>query len=159
MDEGGFVNWGDGMKAPTGPIVVGTDGSDTATAAVIEAARLAHAFDATLHIVSAYEPARVHTEGLPQEFSGMVSSHSQVDSLLADIASRARSAGIRVQTHAAAGDPADTIIEVAREVEARLVVVGNKGIGQLRRFVLGNVPSKVVHNSPCSTYVVHTTAG
>lgn len=145
------------MKASTGPIVVGTDGSNTATAAVIEAARLADAFDEPLHIVSAYAPARVHTEGLPREFSGTVSSHSEVDSLLADIASRARAAGIQVHTHAAVGDPADTIIEVAKEVEARLIVVGNKGIGQLRRFVLGNVPSKVVHNSPCSTYVVHTT--
>jgi nucleotide-binding universal stress UspA family protein len=36
------------------------------------------------------------------------------------------------------------------------IVVGNKGISSLRRFILGNAPNKVVHNSPCSTYVVNT---
>ncbi len=157
MDETNVADLGDPTKVAQGPIVVGTDGSATATAAVIEAMRLASAFGETLHIVSAYEPDRVHAEGLPREFSGLVTSHSHVDALLIDVASRARAAGIAVETHAGTGDAADRIIEVARETKANLIVVGNKGIGSLRRFVLGNVPSKVVHNSPCSTYVVHTT--
>jgi nucleotide-binding universal stress UspA family protein len=38
-----------------------------------------------------------------------------------------------------------------------LVVIGNKGISSVRRYVLGNVPSKVVHHAPCSTLVVQTT--
>ncbi len=157
MDKPEVAELGDRMKASRGPIVVGTDGSATATAAVLEAMRMASVFGETLHIVSAYEPERVQVDTLPSEFSGLVTSHSQVDALLADVASRARSAGIAVETHAFTGDPADKIIHVAEEVKANLIVVGNKGIGSLRRFVLGNVPSKVVHNSPCSTYVVHTT--
>ena len=157
MDETEVAAIGGQTKMSHGPIVVGTDGSETATAAVMEAMRLAIAFGEELHIVSAYEPDRFSSDALPREFSGLVTSHSHVDSLLADVSSRARSAGIKVETHAGTGDAADRIIEVAKAIEANLIVVGNKGIGSLRRFVLGNVPSKVVHNSPCSTYVVHTT--
>lgn len=157
MDETKVADIGDPTKVAHGPIVVGTDGTATATAAVIEAMRLASAFGETLHIVSAYAPDHVQADGLPREFSGLVTSHSHVDALLVDVASRARSAGIEVETHAGVGDAADLIIAVAKESKANLIVVGNKGIGSLRRFVLGNVPSKVVHNSPCSTYVVHTT--
>ena len=50
-----------------GPIVVGTDGSTTATAAVLEATRLAAAFDQPLHIVCAYRPEPVSAEGLPNK--------------------------------------------------------------------------------------------
>ncbi len=157
MNETTVAHIGEPTNVSQGPIVVGTDGSNTATAAVMEAMRLAVAFGETLHIVSAYAPDHVQPGGLPREFSGLVTSHSHVDALLVDVASRARSAGIEVETHAGTGDAADRIIEVAKETNANLIVVGNKGIGSLRRFVLGNVPSKVVHNSPCSTYVVHTT--
>lgn len=159
MDETKVAGTGDHAKLSQGPIVVGTDGSETATAAVMEAMRLASAFGETLHIVSVYEADNIHASALPQEFAGLVSSHSNVDSILADVASRARVAGIEAETHALMGDAADQIIDVAKETKANLIVIGNKGIGSVRRFVLGNVPSKVVHHSPCSTYVVHTTDG
>ncbi len=140
-----------------GPIVVGTDGSDSATAAVLEAIELAKAFDATLHIVSAYRPLAVKASDLPPEFAGSVTSHSEVDNILNDVASRAKQAGVGTELHAVTGDPADAILSLAEEVDAHLIVVGNKGLGSIKRFVLGNVPSKVVHNAPCSTHIVHTT--
>ena len=59
--------------------------------------------------------------------------------------------------HPVAGPPAEAILDTAELVGAGLIVIGNRGIGSVRRFVLGNVPSKVVHNASCSTYVVHTT--
>jgi nucleotide-binding universal stress UspA family protein len=140
-----------------GPIVVGTDGSATATEAVLEATRLAGAFDQPLHIICAYRPELVSADGLPNEFAGSVTPHTRVESLLADVASRAKAAGVQVETHAVHGDAAHAILELADKLDAGAIVVGNKGIGSVRRFVLGNVPSKVVHHAPCSTYVVHTT--
>ena len=62
----------------------------------------------------------------------------------------------KVEIHAITGDAADSIIDLAESTNAGLIVVGNVGIGSAKRFVLGNVPSKVVHHAPCSTYVVHT---
>jgi nucleotide-binding universal stress UspA family protein len=140
-----------------GPVVVGTDGSKTATSAVLAAIELAKRFGQPLHIVSAYHQQALRSEGVPSEFDFQLTSAASVDSLLDDVASRARVAGVKVETHAAKGDAADAIIDVAARLNAGVIVVGNKGIGSMRRFILGNVPTKVVHNAPCSTYVVHTT--
>jgi nucleotide-binding universal stress UspA family protein len=140
-----------------GPIVVGTDGSESATEAVVEATKLAKTFEQPLHIVCAYHLRDFEAAGIPGEFAGTITSLDRVESLLGNVASVARSAGAKVVTHAVAGDPAEALIDLASNVNTGIIVVGNKGIGSLRRFVLGNVPSKVVHHSPCSTYVVHTT--
>ena len=137
-------------------IVVGTDGSQTATQAVLAAIELARAFDKPLHIVSAYRPQTGHVSGSP-EHAATVSERDRVESILSDVGSRARQSGVKVETHARAGDPADELLKAAEEFAAHTLVVGNRGIGSVKRFVLGNVPSKVVHNAPCSTYVVHTT--
>lgn len=139
-----------------GPIVAGTDGSDTATKAVLEAIKLAVTFDQTLHLVSAYK-AQVSGGDLPKEFADNLTPHAKVDAVLEDVGSRARQAGAKVEVHAVRGDAADAILDVAEQVGAALIVVGNRGISSARRFVLGNVPSKVVHHSPCSTYIVNTT--
>lgn len=138
-----------------GPIVVGTDGSETATNALAEAIRLAGALGRELHVVSAYKPLASQV-GLPAEFQGSITSTSGVEAVLQDAADRARSGGVKAETHARTGDPATVLLDLAEELDAGMLVVGSKGIGSAKRFVLGNVPSKVVHHSSCSTYVVHT---
>jgi nucleotide-binding universal stress UspA family protein len=35
-------------------------------------------------------------------------------------------------------------------------VVGNKGVGGARRFILGSVPTKVIHHANCGVLVVRT---
>jgi nucleotide-binding universal stress UspA family protein len=140
-----------------GPIVVGTDGSATATAAVLEALELAKRFEVPLHVVCAYKAQSLKAGGIPSEYAASLGSASQVDALLDDIGSRARQAGAQVETHAIVGDAAESILELAESIGAGLIVIGNRGIASVKRFMLGNVPSKVVHNAPCSTYVVHTT--
>jgi nucleotide-binding universal stress UspA family protein len=140
-----------------GPIVVGTDGSESATAAVIDAIKLAKALDEPLHIISAYKPVPMSGSDLPPEFAASVNSRSQVDSILNDVGSRSSQAGVKAELHAVTGDAANAILSLAEELDAGLIVVGNKGLGSLKRFVLGNVPSKIVHNSPCSVHIVHTT--
>jgi nucleotide-binding universal stress UspA family protein len=139
-----------------GPIVVGTDGSDTAAVAVAEALQLAKAFGQTLHVLCAYRPQE--TRGVPAEFAGSVRADSKVQAVLDDVLSRARQSGVTAEQHAVTGDPADAILNLADSVHAGLIVVGNKGIGSVRRYVLGNVPSKVVHHATCSTLVVNTGA-
>jgi nucleotide-binding universal stress UspA family protein len=49
------------------------------------------------------------------------------------------------------------IIEVAEDREADLIIVGNKGMTGAKRFLLGSVPNKVSHHSPCSVLIVRTT--
>jgi nucleotide-binding universal stress UspA family protein len=64
---------------------------------------------------------------------------------------------VKAEPHAVTGDAADAILDLADQLRAGVIVVGNKGISSVRRYVLGNVPSKVVHHAPCSTFVVQTT--
>ena len=140
-----------------GPIVVGTDGSDTASVAVGESIQLAKAFEETLHVVCAYRPQALGTRDLPSEFAGSVLPDSKVQAVLDDVLARARQAGVNAEPHAVTGDAADAILDLAERLDAGMIVVGNKGIGSVRRYVLGNVPSKVVHHASCSTLVVQTT--
>ena len=49
------------------------------------------------------------------------------------------------------------LIADAAEVEADLIVVGNKGMTGVRR-VLGSVPNSVAHSAPCSVLIAFTKA-
>jgi nucleotide-binding universal stress UspA family protein len=139
-----------------GPIVVGTDGSDTATLALDAAITFAKSFGQPLHIVSAYKPLNV-SSGLPPEFDGCITSTTEVDAVMADALSRAKTAGVEAHGHSESGSAAEALLGVAERVSADVIVVGNRGIRSKARYVLGNVPSKVVHNATCSTFVVQTT--
>ena len=90
------------------PIVVGTDGSESASKAVAEAIRLARALEEPLHIVSAYRSRSMSAQGLPAEYAGTLGSLPKAESILAEAASRARAAGVTVST-IAFGTPDGTI--------------------------------------------------
>jgi nucleotide-binding universal stress UspA family protein len=67
---------------------------------------------------------------------------------------RFEEAGFSVQTYAREGDPADTILDIAGEVDAGLIAVGARGHTGLRRFMLGSVSSKLAHHTPTSLLIV-----
>ena len=143
-------------------IVVGTDGSDTASQAVLHAANLARTFGATLHLVSAYKrPGSVAALAAAPEAILTVddsqwryAAESETTKMLDQAA--ASFADVKVVTHVEAGDPVRAICSVADVVGADLVVVGNKGMKGARRL-LGSVPNSVAHSAPCSVLVVETT--
>lgn len=134
-------------------VVVGADASDTAAEAVRQAIELVKLTGGKLHVVSAYRPQHLSTTGGEQ---GSIETGDIADSVLADHGSRARAAGVQVETHAKSGAAAEAICEVATEVGADLIVVGNKGMIGMRR-VLGSVPNSVAHNAPCSVLIAFTT--
>jgi nucleotide-binding universal stress UspA family protein len=142
----------------TESIVVGTDGSATAEQAVEEAVRLAKALDGEIHIVSAFEPLRGGKvagapEGAAKVFSPL--PDSKVEVILAEAAAAARRSGATVTTHALDQSPADALLKVADEVDADLVVVGNRGMHGAKR-VLGSVPNTVSHRAHCNVLIVST---
>src|ERR1700674_4217188 len=99
-------------------IVVGTDGSDTATQAVRQAVELAHAVGAKLELVSAYEPVpaqRLSEERreAPEDLQWAISPREDVDAKLEAAASIAREAGVAVDVYPRQGDPADAILDIA----------------------------------------------
>jgi nucleotide-binding universal stress UspA family protein len=143
-------------------IVVGTDGSETATSAVRQAVDLAKEIGARVELVSAYEPVsdqrlREERTEVPDDLQWMVNPREDVDATLKDAAQVAEEAGVQVETFARQGDPADAILDVAEEQKADLIIVGNKGMTGAKRFLLGSVPNKVSHHAPCSVLIIRTT--
>lgn len=143
-------------------IVVGTDGSDTATEAVRQAAELAKISKSELNIVSAFEPVnqsklREESTDVPGDVSHAVNPRQDVELTLDKAAGMAKQSKVDVQTHPREGDPADAILDVAEEIKADLIIVGNKGMTGAKRFLLGSVPNKVSHHAPCSVLIIQTT--
>ena len=142
-------------------ILVGTDGSDAAGAAVARAVRMAAALGARLQIVSAYEPVperRLRIERVQVPSDVQVNMREEVLALLEEARLDAEAAGVaRVETFARLGDAADAILDVAEEQGSDLIVVGNKGMSGAKRFLLGSVPNKVSHHAPCSVMIIRTT--
>src|SRR5262245_36673721 len=108
-------------------IVLGTDGSRDAEAAVQKVIEFARGSGATVHVVCAY-PGRTTLERI-----GLTAREDTVNlrGVAADVAARAESrlqdAGFAVDKHVQEGDPAHAIIEVAEATGAGLIAIGAHG--------------------------------
>ena len=51
-------------------------------------------------------------------------------------------------------DPAKRIIDMAKEIEADSIVIGNRGLGTAGAFLLGSVSTAVVKHAPCPVFVI-----
>ena len=125
-------------------IVVGTDGSPTAAKAVTHAATLAALTGAHLHVAM-----------VASNEWGEASEQSTRLGLEA-AAALAAEAGAEVTTHALGGDPADALLSLCEQVDADLLVIGNRGMHGARRFLLGSVSSRCAHHAGCSVLIVQT---
>ena len=143
-------------------IVVGTDGSETATAAVRQAIELAKLTNAKVDLVAAFEPVpqsrlREEQQEVPGDIQYAVGPREDVNAILETAVGIAKQEGLDAEPYPREGDPADAILDVAEEIGADLIVVGNKGMTGAKRFLLGSVPNKVSHHAPCGVLIVRTT--
>ena len=138
-------------------IVVGTDGSERAGIAVRQAIALAKASGAKLHAIHVVHPA-VHI-GFSDTAGGQFDIDRmrwEADRAKDQLISLAEAEGVSAEMHNPTGDPADAIIDFAKSVNADLIVLGNRGMTGVARFVLGSIPNKVSHQCPCSIQIVKT---
>jgi 3-phenylpropionate/trans-cinnamate dioxygenase ferredoxin reductase component len=124
-------------------ILVGTDGSATATTARDAAIRLAKRLRAKLIVACAYGPPSI--------------TRLAAESLIESSLRAATQSRVEAEAELAQRDPSEFILEVADRRNVDLVVVGNKGMGQARRFKLGSVPDRVAYFAPCDLLIVDTT--
>ncbi|MGH2728573.1 MAG: universal stress protein [Actinomycetota bacterium] len=128
-------------------ILVGTDASASAEVAMEAAARLAAAKDAELIVLYVQPPLDAREVFDPGHVP-------QPESYLTAL--RDRYAQVKVRTRLEAGDPAETICDIAEEEKVDVIVVGNRGTHGKRRWFLGSVPNAVVQHAPTSVYIVDT---
>lgn len=120
-------------------IIVGTDGSKTAAKAVDRAVDVARTSGADLTIFS-------------------VGAQAKATQVVTAEAARHASSGVSVNTLVAEGDPVGKLLDTARDGGYDLLVLGNRGMTGVTRFLrLGAVPNKVAHHIPCSLLIVKTT--
>ncbi len=142
-------------------IVVGTDGSDTADAAVAVALGVAARMDAVVHLVHVLKAS---PSGIPVAQVGSsvaVRGDAEMTREIRDAAqavlakASAGADGVKVETHVTSGSPADALIELADKVGADLIVVGSKGMQGSRRLI-GSIPNSVAHNAGCNVLIAKT---
>ena len=141
-------------------IVVGTDGSETASGAVSQATRLAELTGATVHVVCAYKlPAAMGAAVLAPETMAYAPTTAEVKShaekVLEQAADQLRAAGVKSEVYSCPGSAAEAIIHVAETQKADMIIVGSRGMTGARRL-LGSVPNNVAHHAPCSVLIAQT---
>ena len=141
-------------RVMTEAIVVGTDGSETATMVVRRAARLASALKAVVHVVSAYKS--IADTGKAPYAPAFAGERADAEAILSEAVDLASREGVDVRAHAVPGDAAEALLLVAENEEAGLIVVGNRGMGSRRRFLLGSVPDKVSHHAGCNVMIIYS---
>ena len=128
-------------------ILVGVDGSEHAMAAVDQAATIAAALDANLHLFVVVPPIASVSEWLEfyRESGHFLDELPSLLSLvqpafLGPAAARARAKGAtKVSTQFTVGDPATEILVAVQEMKVDLVVVGSRGRGRFSGLLLGSV--------------------
>ena len=145
-------------------ILVPVDGSTHAEKALGVAAQLARASSATLHLmtVAEFPPDNIglFTGGTAEPFSevereklaeGMKEeAHKVIEKALAAV----DLAGIEVKEATRQGRPAERINEEAEKLGADAIVMGSRGVSDMRGMVFGSVSHKVSHIASCTVITV-----
>jgi nucleotide-binding universal stress UspA family protein len=128
-------------------ILVGTDTSAAADLAVEDAARMARDRGAELLVLY------VKGEGTDR---AVVDPDRAADPVGHLRRLAARFPGVRTTTRIEDGDAARRICDVAEEIRADTIVLGNRGMHGSRWRVRESVPNLVLRHAPCSVYIVDT---
>lgn len=142
-------------------ILVGVDGSATAHAALMRAAKLASSTGSELHVVSAYQNSMATASpALSVEGGAGMGNVTEALRQAAEeiLGNETKDLGddVKVQTHAFEGDAADVLIDSAETLGCDLIVVGSRGMRGGKRFLLGSVPNSVAHHANRDVLIIHT---
>ena len=117
-------------------VLIGTDGSKTATKALDRGIEVASSLGAGVTVLT-------------------VGRSGWAADVLAEASARVEAAGVPVETEQHDGDAAAVLVERAADYD--LLVLGNRGMTGARRFLLGSVPNKVSHHVGADLLIVKTT--
>ena len=140
-------------------VVVGTDGSDSSLRAVDRAGAIAAGSGAKVIVATAYFPQSEDQRAADvlKDEGYKMSGNAPIYAILREAKDRATQAGAAtVEEKAVVGAPVDALVELAEEVNADLLVVGNVGLSTIAGRLLGSVPANVARRSKTDVLIVHT---
>lgn len=142
-------------------VVVGTDGSESSLRAVDRAAKIAADSDAKLIIATGYFPQKDDTRAADvlRDEGYKVSGNAPIYAMLHDARDRAKAAGAKkIEDRPIQSGPVDALVDLAEEVGADLLVVGNVGL-DARSAIIGrvfSVPGAVATRAKIDVMIVRT---
>jgi nucleotide-binding universal stress UspA family protein len=156
------------MTSQAAPVVVAYDGSEASKAALRHAAELfagrptvlATVWEPALAAMSVGGPEAFGMETLPPDPETVEAIDRAGRDHASDVAAQgvelARSLGLAAEPHTVSDelDVADTLLDLARERKAAVVVLGSHGITGLRSRLLGSVSRKLIAHSDLPVLVV-----
>jgi nucleotide-binding universal stress UspA family protein len=124
-------------------LVVGTDGSETSLRAVDRAGEIAARSNAKLIIATAYLRTLAARES---------------SAILREADDRAKAAGAKdIEQRPIRDAPVEALVDLAAEVRADLLVVGNVGLSRILGRLFPSVPGNVSRRAKTDVLIVHTT--
>jgi nucleotide-binding universal stress UspA family protein len=135
-----------------GPIVIATDGSEGADGAAAAGARVARTLGTTVILVYVRPSLEALGDPYYQEKLSEQMAHARA------AVGRARELvvqeGIDAEEEILEGRAADRVVELARDRNAPLIVVGSRGLGAVAGALLGSVSSAIIHRADRPVLVV-----
>lgn len=144
-------------------ILVPTDGSEQARAAIDEALELAATSEATVHALYVVEPIPLGgysagMEAASSEWGDVVEKQrAEGSEATGAVAELAAERGIEVVESIGYGKPNEEILEYVGENDIEAIVMGTHGRSGADRLLIGSVAEKVVRKSPVPVLTVHMT--
>jgi nucleotide-binding universal stress UspA family protein len=139
------------MNSFPNKILLATDGSADAALAAWAAIDLSNSTASELHVVHAWQ-------SVPSaRFESLIRAQlkQEAEELLAEQEKLIEVGGAKVAgTYLRRGPAVDEILNLARELDAGLIVMGSRGMGPVKRLVLGSVSEGVVHHASCPVLLV-----
>lgn len=132
-------------------ILVAIDGSKEGGKTIPAAIEMAERFESAVTVIHVREHTKY--EGSDVDLGPETSAEELVDAAL----HRFREAGIEASSEIRRVSPGNTpeqIVEVARQVEADLIVLGTRGMTEWKSMLLGGVANKVVQHAHCPVLLV-----
>src|SRR5262245_23443850 len=147
-------------------IILAVNGSTFSDAAVLEVASRPWPVDSEVKVISAvrlpFTPTE-ETRSLPDsdysrmEKAGMERANESITKALANLNAR-KADLVAIESAAIIGDAREAILDEAEKWKADLLVLGSRGLGGFKRFLLGSVASGVLTHAPCSVRIVRRQA-
>lgn len=137
-------------------VLVPTDGSGAASAAVAHALDFAAAGDATVHAVNVVDVGTLASEPTAAPSTALLEDYEEAGQAAVDaVAEAARDAGLDARTQVCHGSPGNVLLEYADEHDPDVIAMGTRGRTGFDRYILGSTTERVVRHADSPVLAVH----